>query len=148
MISSNPKLRSYAKIADHAALMRTPNFWDPKKAYAWYDPDIEGAFLEGVNYRRQKLSTAAELREKGRSNIAMLTDLQSDFREHGRLPVNGTDTVVLHTAVRLLNGTIEPYYTGIVLSQGGHPELHISYAIRWQHEDGSQLILGKIKLPY
>jgi hypothetical protein len=127
------------EIAQHADLVHTPDFWDARKAYSWYSPDIEGAFIEGCEFRRRhNLRKAAELVEAGISNIAMLTDLQFDFRDEGRLPVQGTDDVVLRCCVRLLNGTIgTEYYTGYVYSQDGHVPFHISYATRWRTMDGS-----------
>ena len=126
-------------VAPHADLTFTPDFWDPRKAYAWYSPDIEGAFIEGVEFRRRhNLRTADQLEKDGISNIAMLTDLQHDFRDAGRLPVRGTDNVVLRCCVRLLNGTIgTDYYTGYVYSQDGHVPFHVSYATRWRTQDGS-----------
>lgn len=124
---------SNVPVAHHADLLYTPSFWDDKKAYAWYSPDIEGAFIEGVEYRRKnKLKSADELAQDGTSNIAMLTDLQNDFRDAGRLPVKGTDDVVLKTCIRLLNGTVANYFTGVVFSQDGHPAYHISYSDRWR----------------
>lgn len=127
------------EIATHADLVHAPGFWDPRKAYAWYSPDVEGAFIEGVEFRKHhNLRTAAELEKAGISNIAMLTDLQFDFRPEGRLPVMGTDDVVLRCCARLLNGTIgADYYTGYVYSQDGHIPFHISWGTRWRKMDGS-----------
>ncbi|HEU4914882.1 MAG TPA: hypothetical protein VFT16_05810 [Candidatus Saccharimonadales bacterium] len=135
------------EIAPHADLVHQPDFWDPRKAYAWYSPDIDGAFIEGVKFRRHhNLRTAAQLEQDGISNIAMLTDLQFDFRDEGRLPVQGTDDVVLRCCTRLLNGTIgTDYYTGFVYSQDGHVPYHISYATRWRTTDGSPFDLRNNK---
>lgn len=134
------------KIANHMPLIYTPAFWDERKAYAQYTPDPEGAFIEGLNYRRQhQLATADELTKKGVSNISMLTDLQEDFRPSGRLPVMGTDDVVLRVAARLLNGTVSDYFTGVVWSQDGHPDWHISYSARWRDLQGNPFDLRKNK---
>lgn len=134
------------EVASHMPLVYTPEFWDPKKAYGYYSPDIEGAFLEGFAYRqRNKLKTVAELTAAGVSNAIMLTDLQGDFRPGGRLPVAGTDTVVLRTCARFLNGTVTDYYTLAVASQDGHPPLHISYASRWLRADGTPFDLREFK---
>jgi nicotinamidase-related amidase len=135
-----------AAVASHAPLVYTPEFWDPSKAYADYSPDIEGAFIEGVAYRqRNKLATAAELESKGVSNAMMLTDLQHDFRDGGRLPVLGTDTVVLRSCVRLLNGSVTDFYTKYIYSQDGHVPWHISYATRWRMMDGTPFDLRQNK---
>jgi hypothetical protein len=121
-------------VAPHAPLIETPDFWDPRKAYASYSPDVEGAFIEGVAFRQRKgLKTAAELETLGVSNAVMLTDLQHDFRDGGRLPVQGTDNVVLRACVRLLNGSVgQDFYTKYIYSQDGHVPFHISYATRWR----------------
>jgi len=126
------------QVAHHAPLIHAPSWWDPRKAYADYSPDIEGAFIEGDLFRRQhKLKTAGELEREGVSNLVMLTDLQHDFRPGGRLPVSGTDNVVLRACARLLNGTIgTDYYTQFVYSQDGHVPYHISYATRWRMKNG------------
>lgn len=130
-------------VAPYADLVYTPQFWDPRKAYAWYSPDVEGAFIEGVEFRkRHGLRKADDLKRDGISNIMMLTDLQFDFRDGGRLPVIGTDTVVLRACARLLNGTIgAEYYTGFVYSQDGHVPFHISYGTRWRTLKGVPLDL-------
>lgn len=135
------------KVAPHAPLIETPEYWDPKKAYADYSPDIEGAFIEGVAFRkRKKLATAAELEGKGVSNAIMLTDLQHDFRPGGRLPVAGTDDVVLRVCVRLLNGTVgTDFYTKYIYSQDGHVPFHISYATRWRTMKGEPFDLREHK---
>lgn len=126
-------------VAHHANLLYKPSFWDPRKAYAWYKADLEGAFIEGLQFRQNRgkgYRTCTDLEKAGIANIAMLTDLQNDFRDGGRLPVLGTDDVVLRTAARLINGTVEDYYTGIVFSQDGHPDWHISYSAGWITEKG------------
>ncbi len=124
-------------VASHAPLLYTPEFWDPRKAYIRYRPDVETAFREGVAYRKNnKLRTAAQLIELGISNAIMFTDLQDDFREGGRLGVNGTDTAVLRACVRAINGTILDHYTLAVHSQDSHPPLHLSFGSRWWAEDG------------
>lgn len=124
------------QVASHAPLLYTPDFWRPEKAYITYEPDIEGATIEGYNYRRDHAHLSAdELIAKGVSNIIMLTDLQHDFRDQGRLPVMGTNDVVLRACVRMLNGTVDDYFTGVVFSQDGHVPHHISYATRWRTTD-------------
>jgi hypothetical protein len=135
-----------AQVASHASLLYTPDFWDPRKAYVTYEPDIEGATIEGLNYRRDNNHRSAdELTQVGVSNIIMLTDLQHDFRDQGRLPVTGTNDVVLRACARILNGTIDDYYTGVVYSQDGHVPHHISYATRWRRPDGSPFDLRQNK---
>lgn len=125
------------QVADHMPLIYTPDFWDPRKAYADYSPDIEGAFIEGFKCRKKLgLRTAAELIAAGISNGMMLTDLQGDFRDGGRLPVIGTNDVVLRVCARLVNGLVTDYYTLLVDSQDGHPPFHISYATRWLTQNG------------
>lgn len=134
------------QVAPHAPLTYTPEFWDPRKAYIEYSPDIEGAFIEGYEYRRRhNHRTAADLMKDGLSNMIMLTDLQHDFRDGGRLPVKGTDNVVLRAAARMLNGTFADYYTNVVYSQDGHVPYHISYATRWRKQDGSAFDLRQNK---
>jgi nicotinamidase-related amidase len=123
------------QVAPHAPLAYTPQFWDPRKAYVTYEPDVEGAFLEGMAYRKSQgksFRTAGQLEQAGISNALMLTDLQHDFRSLGRLPVTGTDNVVLRVVTRLLNGIIADYYTRIIYSQDGHVPFHISYGSTWQ----------------
>lgn len=125
------------QVASHAPLAYTPDFWDAKKAYADYRPDYEGAYLEGVQYRLDNgLETADQLVAGGVSNAIMCTDLQWDFGDYGRLPVIGTNDVVLRTCARMINGTVTPYYTLVVYSQDGHVPHHISYGSRWKTADG------------
>jgi nicotinamidase-related amidase len=125
-------------VASHAPLLYTPNFWDPRKAYAQYVPDLEGAYIEGVEYRRKHgLRTADKLRESGIDNNITIIDFEEDFRPQGRLPVMGMDDVVLRVCVRLINGTVTEYYTDVIWTQDGHPDNHISYASRWRKTDGS-----------
>jgi len=131
-------------VAPHADfLVKPPAFWDARKAYLDYEPDLDGAFIAGVEYRRKHgLRTAAQLKQAGISNLLMLTDLQKDFRDGGRLGVNGTNDVVLRACVRLLNGTIgAEYFTDLVHSQDGHCPWHISFAARWQDTKGQPLDL-------
>ena len=147
MTSINLTLPTGVSIADHAPLKVEPSWWNPAKAYLDYRPDINGAFIEGVQQRhRLGLRTAAEIKTSGVSNMAMLVDLQHDFRDGGRLPVKGTDNVVLRTCARLLNGTAgTEYYTDIVHSQDGHTPWHISFAPRWQNPHGEPLDLSVSK---
>lgn len=142
--------------ASHAALTYPPKFFDARKAYVAYEPDIEGAFLEGWQYRLDRIRdakqgnaapfrTAAQLEAAGISNALVLIDLQHDFRDFGRLPVIGTDNVVLRAVVRMLNGTAQDYYTRIIYSQDGHPPFHISYATSWLQRNGQPLDLREHK---
>lgn len=134
------------KIADHAPLVHTPNFFDPGKAYEWYSPDLEGAYMEGVAYAlKHGLRSAQRLKEAGIAHALMMVDLQADFRPRGRLPVSGTDDVVLRTVARLLNGTFEEHYTDFVYSLDGHPPQHISYGARWRDQNGNPLDLSTRK---
>ncbi|TSC72354.1 MAG: hypothetical protein G01um101470_348 [Parcubacteria group bacterium Gr01-1014_70] len=73
------------KIADHMPLIYTPSFWDPAKTYQKYEPDIEGAKLEGAEYaRKHGLEPAFKLLERPEgASMAFLTDLQHDFRPNG-----------------------------------------------------------------
>jgi len=133
------------QVAPHAPLAYTPQFFDARKAYVAYEPDIEGALHEGFAYRKaqgKSFRPASLLEKEGISNALMLTDLQHDFRDFGRLPVKGTDDVVLRVVVRLLNGIINDYYTRIIYSQDGHVPFHISYGSTWQMvRSGMQLDL-------
>ena len=134
------------EIATHANLIYTPKFFRPKKAYESYVPDLTAAYIEGVKYARKKgLRSAMQLEKEGIINMAMLVDLQQDFRPSGRLPVKGTDNVVLRASVRLLNGTMVDYYTRIIASADGHPTNHISYATRWQDEKRERFDLSTRK---
>ncbi len=129
-------------IADHAPLVYTPKFWDPAKAYQDFKPALEGAYTEGVEYaRKHALEPAHSLIARGIGHAAWLTDLQQDFRDNGRLPVKGTDTAVLRTCVRLLNGTVSGYFAGVIESRDGHPGQHISYDIYWRDQQGNALDL-------
>lgn len=121
------------EVAQHVPLIYKPKFWNPEKAYADYSPDIEAATLEGHQFRLEhKLKTAQTLWEEGLRIAIMMTDLQHDFRKGGRLPVSGTDDVVLRVCARFLNGIVTDHYTLAVDSQDGHPAHHISYATSWQ----------------
>ncbi len=119
-------------------LIHTPKFWDPKKAYMDYVPDIEGAKLEGHEYaRKHGLESAYKLLQRPEgASMAFLTDLQQDFRDRGRLPVSGTDNVVLRCASRLINGFITGYYAGLKRSKDGHPPVHISYGTYFRTQTG------------
>ena len=144
-MSTQPEYDSI-KVASHMPLVYKPNFWDPKKAYMNYVPDTDAAFREGVEYAiKNKLETANQLMEKGISHALMLTDLQEAFRDFGELGVNGTDTVVLRVAARLINGIIMGYYTIIVYSKDGHPIIHISFDTYWRDHKGRPLDLSKRK---
>ena len=130
------------EVADHAPLLHTPSFWDPRKAYADYSPDIEAAFHEGFAFAQANgLRTAQQMITDGVSNIMMLTDLEGDFRDRGRLPVSGTDSAVLRVATRFLNGTTTDYFTGAVFSQDSHPAGHISWGSSWY------VLKGKERVP-
>ncbi len=133
-------------VAAHAPLTFQPKFFQPTNAYTEYTPNIEGAYQEGIAYAKQKgLRTAQALMKAGIANAMMLTDLQGDFRDHGRLPVTGTDNVVLRMCVRLLNGTAEEHFTGVMFSLDGHPVNHISYGYYWRDRDGNPLDLTQRK---
>lgn len=126
------------QIAGHMPLVYTPKFWDPAKAYAHYIPDIEGAKIEGAAYARAHgLEPAHKLlaRPEGAS-MAFLTDLQDDFRDDGRLPVKGTNDVILRCASRLINGFICGHYAFVKDSRDGHPGQHISYGSYYRTQKG------------
>lgn len=126
-----------AQIASHAPLAHTPKFWNPANAYRHYKPNLAGAYMEGVEFAlKNKLATAQALMKAGINNLLMMTDLQEDFRDDGRLAVKGTDTVVLRICVRLLNGIFADHYTGLIFSLDGHSLQHISYSVRWRSHDG------------
>ncbi|TSC80756.1 MAG: hypothetical protein G01um101429_65 [Parcubacteria group bacterium Gr01-1014_29] len=126
------------KIAAHMPLLYTPKFWAPAKAYENYTPDIEGAKLEGAEYaRKHGLEPAFRLLERPEgASMAFLTDLQQDFRDHGRLPVTGTDDVVLRCASRLINGFISGHYAGLKRSKDGHPPVHVSFGTYFRTQTG------------
>src|SRR3989344_3231147 len=116
------------KVCNHASLVYAPGFFKPEKAYDWYSPDVAAAMREGIEYGlKNGLATAQALMRQGIAHAAMLTDLQSDFRPNGRLPVAGTDDVVLRTCVRLINGTVQDFFTGVIFSLDGHGPNHISF---------------------
>lgn len=149
-MSANLSLPQGVTVAKHAELtFETPAFWDPKKAYLpFYAPDLDAAYIDGYKFgQRHNLGTAAKLEKAGISNLLMITDLQQDFRDYGRLPVSGTDDVVLRTCARLLNGFLgTDYYTRVVYSQDSHPTNHISHSTRWiQTKDGMPLDLSDNK---
>lgn len=133
------------KVADYAPLVYTPGFFDPSKAYQWYRPNLDGAYIEGVELAKKRdLANFAELMKAGIKNAAMLTDLQSDFRGKsdqgvGRLPVQGTDDVVLRVCARLINGTVQDHYSGLIWSEDGHSPNHISYGANWIDRNGMPL---------
>ena len=146
-MSIDPSLLSGVTVTPHAELtFEQPDFWDPRKAYVpFYAPDLDAAYIAGYEFgRRHNLCSVAKLEQAGISNLLMITDLQQDFRDNGRLPVNGTDDVVLRTCVRLLNGFLgTDYYTRVVFSQDTHPTNHISHSTRWiQTKDGQPLDLS------
>ena len=123
--------------ASHVPLAHTPKFWNADNAYRRYRPNVAGAYIEGVEYAHSHgLVTAQALIKAGTNNLIMLTDLQDDFRDDGRLAVKGTDTVVLRIAARILNGIVNDHYTGIIFSLDGHPHQHISYSVRWRTMKG------------
>lgn len=131
---------STVKIGDHASLKYTPKFWNPEKAYQNYKPDIEGAYNEGVEYaQKHNLEPAQSLIARGEGDAIWETDLQDDFRDFGRLPVKGTDDVVLRTVVMIINGTTHGSLAGYVKSRDGHPILHRSYASSYRGKDGRPL---------
>lgn len=129
-------------IAQHAPLVYTPAFFTPEKAYRNFIPDVEGAYDEGVKYaKKHGLPTAQSLIDDGKAHALWITDLQGDFRDNGRLPVKGTDSVVLRTTVRLLNGVCLSYYGGVIESRDGHPGQHISYGTYWRDQHDNVLDL-------
>lgn len=124
-------------------LIHAPSFFDPAKAYQYYSPDISAAFHEGIEYgRSKKLKPAEALLSSGKAHAFVWTDLQRDFRDHGRLPVKGTDDVVLRTCLRLLNGIVEDYYGGIIFSLDGHGSFHVSFEVNYRDEHGHSLNLS------
>lgn len=134
------------QVATHMPLLYSPEFWDPRKAYVNYSPDIEGAYREGVALRKARnLKTADELTALGISNGIMITDIQGDFREGGRLPVFGTNDAALRTCVLGINGTVQDHYTLAVTSLDGHVPHHVSFASRWIGKDGKPFDLREYK---
>ena len=134
------------QITEHAPLIYTPKFFDPNKAYQWYQPDYAGAMREGIEYAgKHGLISAQKLIMEGRASAAMLTDLQNDFRPNGRLPVIGTDDVILRSCVRLINGTVTDFFGGVIISKDGHPPNHISFDIYWRDQKGNPLDLRQRK---
>ena len=138
---------STVKVAAHMPLLYTPKFWSPEKAYQNYEPDIEGAKLEGAEYARKNgLEPAFRLLERPEgASMAFLTDLQQDFRDHGRLPVNGTDDVVLRCGSRLINGFINGHFAGLMRSKCGHPSEHISFGSYFRTQSGERFDLRQRK---
>ncbi len=129
-------------VCDHAPLLYTPDFWNPQKAYQSYTPDLASAYIEGVKFAAENgLKTAQKLIAQGKATALMATDLQNDFRESGRLPVQGADDAILRTCVRAINGIVSSKYAGIIWSQDGHCGQHISYDVRWRDEKGMPLDL-------
>ncbi len=127
------------------ALQYTPAFFQAEKAGQWYKPDIASALREGLEFGlNRRLKSAAHLMKEGIAHLMMMTDLQSDFRDEGRLAVKGTDEVVLRTCVRLINGTVEDFYTGLMFSLDGHPPYHTSFDYYWRDKDGHALNLSKL----
>lgn len=139
-------------LSGFAPLVYTPKFFLPDKAYDDFEQDISAAYCEGVEFGREhKLETAQRLMKSGIKHSIMLTDLQggkrkSGFRDHSRsLPVNGTDDVVLRACIRLINGTVNPFFTTILYSQDGHPINHISFDTYWRDANGKPLDIREIK---
>jgi hypothetical protein len=131
------------QIAPHAPLKYTPKFWDPAKAYRRYIPNLDAAYIEGAEYARTHgLRTAQAMKKSGIANMAWLTDDQDDFRDDGRLPVSGMNTVVLRVSVRLLNGIFVEYFTDVMFSLDGHADDHVSYSTRWRNEKGQPFDLS------
>lgn len=131
-------------ICEHASLTFTPNFWDPKKAYQYYDPDLEGAYREGVEYGlKHGLMSSQALIQTGEACAAMATDFQKDFRDQGRLAVKKADDAILRFCVRLLNGVVAGKYAGVGFSLDGHTPQHISYDTYWRDSKGLPLDLSK-----
>lgn len=127
-----------------AKLIHTPNFFSTEKADQDYKPDISAAMQEGIAYARaNQLKSAQQLMKSGIAHALMMTDLQEDFRDRGRLPVKGTDAVVLRTCVRLLNGIVTDYFAGIIFSLDGHPPQHRSFDHNYVSHDGTTLDLSK-----
>jgi nicotinamidase-related amidase len=135
-------------VADFMPLSYTPKFFRPEKAYEDYSPDIAGAMMEGVEYAlKHGLDSASKLMERGIKNAIMLTDLQNDFRNRRwRLGVEGTDDVVLRIASRIINGTVNEYYSGLVESLDGHSKWHTSFGIVWRDRNGRPLDLRQTKV--
>ena len=145
----NETMNTEVKIAEHMDLVYIPKFWDPKKAYQKYVPDIAAAYREGVEYAvKNKLKTAQRLMKDGISNAMALIDMEDDFRLSGRLPVVGTDDAVLKCCARMINGTVQDFYTGIFVSQDGHPQNHISFDTYWRKPNGTALNLGINEAPW
>lgn len=126
-------------IADHVSLIKTPDFWDPEKAYQNYSPDLEGAKKEGAAL---KLESFRKLEGKGIKNAMMITDGQQDFRDNGRLAVMGMDNGVLKTCARIINGVYAGYYTGLIYSLDQHHPFHISSGLYWYDKDENPMDLS------
>jgi len=136
-------MSNIVQITDHMQLDFTPKYWDPAKAYQYgWKADVDGAYREGVEFAQQNgLKTAQKLISDGVANAKMLVDLQEDFRPEGRLPVMGTDDVILRVCARIINGTVNDYFSGLFCSQDGHPQNHISFNYRWRNAQGTPLDL-------
>lgn len=120
-----------------------PSFFGSEKASMRYHPDIAKTFQEGVEFGLQrKLKLVPQLMAEDAGHALVITDLQEDFRDGGRLPVKGTNDVVLRTCCRLLNGVVSDFYAGIIFSLDGHPMRHISFDYTWRDENGHPLDLS------
>lgn len=127
-----------------AKLIYTPRFFSFAKADQDFKPDLAAAYREGYEYARaHHLKPAQQLLKDGVAHALMMTDLQGDFRDRGRLPVKGTDAVVLRTCVRLINGIVEDYFAGVIFSLDGHPPQHRSFDHNYVDQDGNLLDLSK-----
>jgi len=132
------------KVNKVGKLQYTPSFFSPEKASQWYKPDLAAALREGVEYGlKHGLKSAQELLKRGIAHLMMMTDLQGDFRDLGRLPVKGTDDVILRTCIRLINGTVEDFFAGLMFSLDGHPPFHMSFDHNWRDQNGHPLDLSK-----
>lgn len=127
-----------------ANLIYTPRFFDPNKADQHYKPDIAASIQEGIAYARaNRLKTAQQLLKSGKGHAMMITDLEDDFRDDGRLPVKGTNEVVKRTCVRLINGVVEDYFAGVIFSLDGHPPQHMTFDHYYVDHEGNPLDLSK-----
>ena len=115
----------------------SPKFFDPEKASRWYAPDIAGAMREGIELAlTYDLLPARELIKRKMGHLLAMTDLQSDFRDKGRLPVKGTDAAVLRTCTRLMRGTVNDHFAGLLPSLDEHFMSHISFDCNWCYVGG------------
>ena len=121
--------------ASTLAFKRWPSFWNPANIRdPHYVPNLDLAIAEG---RRLNLEPAQNQKNQDENRLLVLIDMEKDFQPGGRLGVPGMFEDIERLGERIIQGTLNQFYTDLIITVDTHPIYHRSAPIGWEDEQGN-----------